>query len=125
NSLPRHVYEQRRVTGEDKWCVLVDSVQSQANRLEECLLEAIADGVPIPYVEVDFTEAGLEGISKITSLDAPHRVYAAILRDSLHNGTPFMECDVGLRMAKAKPEDASALLDISPTARLFGAWHST
>lgn len=125
NPQPRHVYEKRRVNGEHVWCVLVDSVQSQANRLEESLLAAIADGVPIPHVEVDFTEAGLEGISRITSLDAPHRVYDAILRDSLYDGKGFMDSDVGQRLAKAKAEDASALLEISPTALLFGAWHST
>jgi len=125
NPQPRHVYEKRRVNGEDVWCVLVDSVQSQANRLEESLLAAISDGVPIPHVEVDFTEAGLEGISRITSLDAPHRVYDAILRDSLYDGKGFMDSDVGERLAKAKAEDASALLEISPTALLFGAWHST
>lgn len=100
-------------------------MQSQANRLEECLLDAIADGIPIPHVEVDFTEAGLDGIRRITSLDAPHRVYDAILRDSHCENTPFMETDIGQRLAKAKAEDASALLEISPTALLFGAWHST
>jgi CRISPR-associated protein Csb1 len=93
--------------------------------LEECLLEAIRSGLSVPYVEVDFTEAELDGISKITSLDAPHRVYDAILRDSLYNGTPFMESDVGQRLAKAKAEDASALLQTSPTALVFGAWDST
>jgi CRISPR-associated protein Csb1 len=109
----------------DVWCVLVDSVQSQANRLEECLLQAIADGIPIPHVVVDFSAANLEGISKITSLDAPHRVYDAILRDSLLGKESFMESDIGKRLAKAKAEDASALLEISSTALLFGAWHST
>lgn len=125
NDPPRHVYEQRRLNGQETWCVLVDSVQSQANRLEECLLEAIGDGVPIPYVVVDFREAKLDGITEITSLDAPHRVYDAILRDSLLDQKPFMESDAGKRLAKAKTEDASALLEISPTALLFGAWHST
>jgi CRISPR-associated protein Csb1 len=33
NAPPRHVYERRRHNGADVWCVLVDSVQSQANRL--------------------------------------------------------------------------------------------
>lgn len=122
---PRHVYERRRVNGGEAWCVLVDSVQSQANRLEDCLLAAIGDGLTVPHVVVDFTDAGLDGISRITSLEAPHRVYDAILRDSLLGGEPFMKSDVGLRLARAKPEDASALLEISPTALLFGAWHST
>ena len=122
---PRHVYERRRVNGGEAWCVLVDSVQSQANRLEDSLLAAIGDGLAVPHVVVDFTDAGLDGISEITSLEAPHRVYDAILRDSLLAGEPFMKSDVGLRLARAKPEDASALLEISPTALLFGAWHST
>ncbi len=122
---PRHVYERRRVAGGEAWCVLVDSVQSQANRLEDCLLAAIGEGLTVPHVVVDFTDAGLDGIARITSLEAPHRVYDAILRDSLLGGEPFMKSDVGLRLARAKPEDASTLLEISPTALLFGAWHST
>jgi CRISPR-associated protein Csb1 len=125
NAPPRHVYERRRVNGTDLWCVLVDSVQSQANRLEECLLGTIYDGLPIPYVEVDFSKAKLDGIGKVTSLDAPHRVYDAILRDSLLDNKPFMKSPVGERLAKARVADASALLEISPTALLFGAWHST
>lgn len=122
---PRHVYERRRVDGKDIWCVLVDSVQSQANRLEESLLQAIADGLPIPHVVVDFSAAKLDGISTITSLDAPHRIYDAILRDSLLGKEAFMESQIGKRLAKAKAEDASAVLELSPTALLFGAWHST
>jgi CRISPR-associated protein Csb1 len=125
NVAPRHVYERRHVNGGEAWCVLVDSVQSQANRLEDCLLLAIKEGVKIPHVVVDFSNAGLNGLSQITSLDAPHRVYDAILRDSQLNGTPFMASDVGRRLTAAKPEDASALLEISPTALLFGAWNST
>ena len=47
NSQPRHVYERRRVNEREAWCVLVDSVQAQANRLEESLLDAIVDGMSI------------------------------------------------------------------------------
>ncbi len=133
NSPPRHVYELRKVPGSGKdgsteqgqWCVLVDSVQSQANRLEDCLLACIEDGVYVPHVLVDFENAKLEGISKITSLDAPHRIFDAILRDSLLDGVPFMESDAGTRAAKARNEDATALLELSPTALTFGVWHST
>jgi CRISPR-associated protein Csb1 len=123
---PRHVFERRRLNGREAWCVLVDSVQSQANRLEEALLAALHDGVvAIPYVTVDFRNAGLADISEITSLDAPHRVYDAILRDSSLNGEPFMKSELGIRLAEAKPSDATPLLETSPTALLFGAWHST
>jgi len=125
NDPPRHVFERRRIDGEEIWCVLVDSVQSQANRLEEALLAATNDkSLQIPHVTVDFSSAGLEPLRRITSLDAPHRVYDAILRDSLLEGTPFMHSEEGKRLAAAKPADATALLEISPTALVFGAWHS-
>lgn len=122
---PRHVYERRRLKGREVWCVLVDSVQSQANRLEECLHDAAREGVSIPHVAVDFSGSGLDGISEITSFDAPHRVYDAILRDSSLDGDPFMQSEIGKRLAMARPADATALLEVSPTALLFGAWHST
>ena len=122
---PRHVFERRRVDGGDVWCVLIDSVQSQANRLEEALLAAAECGrIEIPYVTVDFRGAGLDPLTRITLLDAPHRVYDAILRDSLMDGEPFMQSAPGKRLAAAKPADATALLELSPTALLFGAWHS-
>ena len=129
NDPPRHVFERRHIDGREVWCVLIDSVQSQANRMEEALLAA-ADGegsgepIPMPYVTVDFRDAGLEPLERITSLDAPHRVYDAILRDSLLDGESFMQSEEGKRLAAAKPADASALLEISPTALVFGAWHS-
>jgi CRISPR-associated protein Csb1 len=123
---PRHVFERRRLNAREAWCVLVDSVQSQANRLEETLLASVNDRtIALPYVTVDFRDSRLAGISEITSLDAPHRVYDAILRDSSLNGEPFMKSELGIRLAQAKPNDATVLLETSPTALLFGAWHST
>ena len=122
---PRHVFERRWVDGREAWCVLIDSVQSQANRLEEALLSASEEeALPLPYVTVDFRGTGLDPLERITSLDAPHRVYDAILRDCLLDEKPFMRSKEGLRLAAAKPSDATALLEISPTALLFGAWHS-
>ena len=125
SNLPRHVFERRRVGDEDIWCVLVDSVQSQANRLEESLLLAVEQGdMPLPYVKVDFSDEGLEPLERITSLDAPHRVYDAIFRDSMLNGEPFMQSKAGKSLAQATLSDATALLELSPTSLLFGAWHS-
>jgi CRISPR-associated protein Csb1 len=127
NPPPQHVFERRRRNGHDVWCVLVDSVQSQANRLEECLSAAIRQGViPLPHMVVDFTgEEALAGVTEISSLDAPHRIYDAILRDSLLDGQPFMKSPLGLRLTQATAANAKALLELSPTALLFGAWNST
>lgn len=128
NDPPRHVFERRHLDARELWCVLVDSVQSQANRMEEGLLGAIGeDGISIPHVTVDFSGDGLAGIRKITSLDAPHRVFDAIFRDSLLDGKPFLDKDnpLGKRLIAASNSDASALLEVSPTALLFGCWNST
>ena len=131
---PRHVFELRRVPTANgtkggteattKWSVLLDSVQSQANRLEEALREAASEGLPLPFVTVDFRDADLAPLTEISSLEAPHRVYDAILRDSLLDGVPFMQSDAGMRLASAQPTAATALLELSPNCLLFGAWHS-
>lgn len=128
NPPPRHVFERRRLDGREAWCALVDSVQSQANRLEESLLAVAHDKsskLHIPHIVVDFSCDNLPGINQITSLDAPHPVYDAIFRDSLLDGHPFMESNEGRGIAKANGKDASKLLTMSPTALLFGSWHST
>ncbi len=126
NPPPQHVFERRRIDGAEIWCVLLDSVQSQANRLEEALLEAArANRIALPRLTVDFASAGLNSIGEITSLDAPHRVFDAILRDSLLDGTPLMESNVGNGLKEATAKDASPILEASPSALLFGVWNST
>ena len=124
NPSPRHVFERRHIDGKAVWTVLVDSVQSQANRLEQALLRAARGGLRLPYVTVDFGNAGLHPITEVTSLDAPHRIYDAILRDSLHGEEPFMQSPEGRRIAEASAADATAVFELSPAALLFGAWHS-
>ena len=126
NPPPQHVFERRHIDGKEVWCVLLDSVQSQANRLEEALLEAAREkSIALPYLFVDFAGAGFNSIGEITSLDAPHRVFDAILRDSLLDGTPFRESEVGKSLEEATARDATAILEASPTALLFGVWNST
>jgi len=126
NAQPRHVFERRRIDGREVVCVLIDSVQSQANRLEEALLQSAKAGqIELPRLVVDFPSSGLNAVPEISSLEAPHRIYDAILRDSLLDGVPFRESDTGRRIRQTTMHDASAILEISPTALLFGAWNST
>ncbi|MFA6108297.1 MAG: type I-U CRISPR-associated RAMP protein Csb1/Cas7u [Candidatus Latescibacterota bacterium] len=121
--------EQRRVPGRDEpvECVLLDSVQSQANRMEEALQAAVDTGrLKIPVIEVDFaTTELLRAIGKVTSLQAPHRIADAILRDSLLNGKPFRETAEGMSLSKASPVNATTLYRLCPTALIFGLWDST
>ena len=126
NTPPRHVFEKRRIDGQDIPCVLIDSVQSQANRLEEALLTAATAGhISLPRMVVDFPSSGLNNVPAISSLEAPHRIFDAILRDSLLDGKAFRQSDIGRRVRQATMHDATAILEVSPTALLFGSWNST
>lgn len=126
DSPPRHVFERRRIDGREAWCVLIDSVQSQANRLEEALLRAAqAKRITLPRLEVDFAPSGLNSIGSISSLETPHRVFDAIVRDSELDGVVLSKTKLGEGLRKATLRDASAILEASPSALLFGAWNST
>lgn len=131
--------EKRRVPNHDDpvECVLLDSVQSQANRLEEALQDALdEERIQIPVVEVDFTgeqlvdpgseEPGLvEPIGRVTSLEAPHRVADAILRDSQLDGVEFRKTELGKKIGMANLRNATPLFELCPTALLLGIWDST
>lgn len=125
----KHAWEQRRVPGEDQPvpCVLLDSVQSQANRMELALLEAWeAKHIELPVIVVDFTGNNLERELRITSLEAPHRIADAILRDSLtEDGMRFRKSDLGKRLDDVDARNATILLELCPSALVFGMWDST
>src|SRR5205823_14892242 len=122
----------------------------QANRMEEALQQAIDSGrfktagVTLPLVEVDFTSffpgTGkaealrlLEPVGKVTSLQAPHRIVDAILRDSVvaDDNKPFRakaekdESSYGQRLRRVSAQNATALFELCPTALLLGMWDST
>lgn len=155
-----YAVEKRRLPGfpDPVDCVLLDSVQSQANRMEEALQQAIDDGtfenagISIPLIEVDFTpfwdpekQNGdlsdemrlIEPVGKVSSLQAPHRIADAILRDSIvaEDGTdkdkPFRakkesdESSYGRQLRRVSNAHATALFELCPTALLFGMWDST
>lgn len=124
-----YAVERRRLPGHEDPvdCVLLDSVASQANRMEEALQQAIGAGrLKIPLISVDFAGAGLlNEIGKVTALQAPHRIADAILRDSLLGGIPFRQSDIGKRINTVSLTNATALYELCPTALVFGMWDST
>ena len=110
--------------------VLLDSVQSQANRMEMALLRAYEGGrIKMPLLQVDFAGAGddsiLQEIGRITALEAPHRMCDAIFRDAMHEGRPFREAELGKKLNGAKAANATPVFELCPTALLFGFWDST
>jgi CRISPR-associated protein Csb1 len=122
----KYATEKRRINGESVDCVLLDSVQSQANRMEAALQEALdAKHISIPVISVDFTETNASWVGKITSLQAPHRIADAILRDSHIDNTPFRQTQIGKLLDKVSVHEATALFQYCPTALVFGMWDST
>lgn len=122
----KYAVETRMIDGEAVGCVLLDSVQSQANRHELALLEAHRAGrTRLPLVLTRFDNDKLLKRFTVTSLDAPHRVADAIFRDSLLNGVIFRQSDKGRLLDTAEVRDATGLFGLNPTALIFGIWDST
>ena len=124
----KYAFEARLVPGREEAvpCVLLDSVQSQANRMELALLDAWRAGLlPLPVVTAAFPAEALEKPLRVTSLEAPHRIADALLRDSLLDGRPFRKSDVGRRIGEVETFNATALFEHCPTALIFGMWDST
>ncbi len=121
----KYAFETRRIDGNDATCVLIDSVQSQANRMEEALEALWYDKrIALPVVSVNFSSVAPE-VGPVTSLTAPHRIADALLRDSLLDGQHFRLSDIGRSFTDASPKNATALFKVCPTGLVFGLWDST
>lgn len=121
----KYAFEPRRIDGQDATCVLIDSVQSQANRMEEALQALWTDKqIVLPIVSVDFSSVAPE-VGRVTSLTAPHRIADALLRDSLLDGKLFRLSDIGRSFTDASTRNATALFKVCPTGLVFGLWDST
>lgn len=117
--------EARRIGDAEVQTVVLDSVQSQANRMELALRAARDRGeLSIPLIVADFSKE-LPHIGRITALDAPHRIADAIFRDSLLDGVRFRDSEPGKRFTSVSTQNATALLELCPTALIFGVWDST
>ena len=113
-------------TGEIRQCVLLDSVQSQANRMELALLNEHRNGrIELPLLVTRFDQPGLLKKFTVTSLEAPHRIADALFRDSQLDGKIFRKSDKGAILNTADIRNATGLLGLCPTALVFGLWDST
>ena len=113
-------------TGAIRQCVLLDSVQSQANRMELALLDSHRAGkVALPLLVTRFDQQELLKKFTVTSLEAPHRVADALFRDSLLDGTIFRRSYKGAILDTADVRNATGLFGLCPTGLVFGLWDST
>lgn len=133
NAETKYAIEDRRVpTAEGKATevvksVVLDSVASQANRLELALLDAIRLGdLPAPVTSVDFRPfTDLAGLERISDYEASHRIFDALLRDSYDGEHLFRNGPTGRTITEARPRNAAGLFHHSPHTLVFGGWDST
>lgn len=118
---PIYVKESRRFGEEVHECVLLDSVQSQANRLEEALLGRISEcTIELPDVHVDQAEFGVH-----SALEFSHRVFDAWVEDALLDGEPFGSTATYDELASVINRGvALPLLECFPVGLLLGCWAS-
>lgn len=134
----KYATEERNINGQKVLCVLLNSVPSCANSMEMALQDAVDGGlIRLPLVSTDFSKSPVTDEYphlkrfKITSLQAPHRIADAILRDSslFEEGkkpTKFKDTEIG----KSLDDEidfcfATPLLKFAPHCLVFGMWHST
>lgn len=134
----QYAVEERVIDGQRLPCVLLDSVQSQANRLELALLEwhrsCEPDNKPFPLVQVDFSRTDIPEVGVLTALEAPHRIVDAIfLASEFKKGKkkisipfrhPLKGSSLGKRLEGASPANATPVFEMCPTGLLFGMWDS-
>lgn len=132
----KYAVEKRVIGGQEVQCVLLNSVQSEANHMELALRDAWEETVngkrriELPVVRTTF-KYEIKGVPKtisVTSLDAPHRIADAIFRDSfLEEGRKkimFRKSSKGRLLDAADIRNAAGLFGLCPTALVLGLWDS-
>jgi len=118
-------YETRFVDGQPVTAVLLDSKQSQGNRVEAAVLQEVRDGHPllsrVPRMQVSYRDGGVI----CTDLELPHRAFDGHFRAGTVGGKPAT-ADRTYRAARdSTPANARPLLELSPGSLVLGAWDST
>ncbi|SDX98334.1 CRISPR-associated protein Csb1 [Geodermatophilus africanus] len=122
-----YVYERRFLGGEPRHTVLIDSKQSQLNRLEAQLEQARVDGHSllsrIPHVQVTYRDG--QDVRGFTDLTLPHRVFDAHIRAGTVDGVPTTQTPTYRAVRDAGPANARALLNVSPVTLVLGGWDAS
>jgi len=122
-----YAYERRYLDGAVQHAVLIDSKQSQLNRCEQALQQAITDGHPVlsrlPRIVVTYTRDGEP--AEYSDLTLPHRAFDGHIRAGTVDGQPVTKLDAYRAVRNATPANARALLDVSPVSLIFGSWDSS
>lgn len=121
---PVFAYERRFWDGEAVTAVLIDSKQSQSNRLEAAVSAAIADQDPVlartPRIELRFEDGQV-----YSDIDLPHRAFDGQIRAGTINGEPATAVQEYRELRNATVADARPLLERSPITLLLGGWDAS
>ncbi|WP_315063958.1 type I-U CRISPR-associated RAMP protein Csb1/Cas7u [Actinomyces oris] len=121
---PVFAYERRFWDGEAVTAVLIDSKQSQSNRLEAAVSAAIADQDPVlartPRIELRFEDGQV-----YSDMDLPHRAFDGQIRAGTINGEPATAAQEYRELRNATVADARPLLERSPITLLLGGWDAS
>ena len=117
-------YERRFWNGEAVTAVLIDSKQSQNNRLEAAVSAAIADEDPVltrtPRIELRFEDGQV-----YSDLDLPHRAFDGQIRAGTINGETVTSVEEYRKLRDATVNHARPLLERSPMTLLLGGWDAS
>lgn len=119
-----YAYESRFLDGTLRNTVVLDSKQSQLNRAEAAVVQAIDAGVdPLsrtPRITVDYGEG-----ATYSDLTLPHRAFDGHIRAGTIDAQPTTANARYRQLRDASPADARALLEVSPATLVFGGWDSS
>ena len=118
------VYNLDNVGTEDlpSWLCTIDSVPSQANRMEPAL-GRVAGGKLVPQVLVTAKQEidGKKEEVSVSLLEAGHRGADALVRFTKELGPKL---NTAFAAVKRRPADHEPLARVNPTALVFGVWDS-
>lgn len=116
-------FQTRYIDGQAQQVVGIDSKQSQLNRVEAALSQAIDDQTQpiakLPRIEVTY------GSDRYRDIDLPHRCFDGHIRAGSINGAPTTADKIYRSIRNATPKDSSAIFANSPAVLVFGGWDST
>lgn len=119
----KHIFRPAWIDGNSRDAVLLDSAQSQANRIEMAILDAYRRG-KIPYPDIELKIPASTGEEVYSVLELSHRVYDAALRSTVVDGLPFPASAIGKAVYSARTEKATALFKYAPITLTLGGWDS-
>ncbi len=121
---PYIAFRKAYVDGRPRDVVVLDSPQSQSNRIEAALLAASRAGrIPYPDIEIGFPALPDEPTYSVLQLS--HRIYDAVMRAArTADGTPYCLTPDGRSVMACRLTDARALFTHAPVTLVLGAWDS-